>query len=126
MIQIGHDEELAQKLHAEELAKSTVRQEQEMYDFKKALELQKQLDEREEVMKRSGFIRKQSTKEEKEKKKKKDEESSKQVEEETVQKEDVIPEQVVKESSRKAEGRLKRKASKPREDKDKRQIGLGF
>ncbi|GJQ95137.1 hypothetical protein Tco_0006276 [Tanacetum coccineum] len=41
--------------------------------------------------------------------------------EETVQKEDVIPEQVMKESSRKAEGRLKRKASKPREDKDKRQ-----
>ncbi|GJR96081.1 hypothetical protein Tco_0268255 [Tanacetum coccineum] len=179
MIQIGHDEELAQKLYAKELAKSTTRQEQEKYDFEKALELQKQLDEREEnrsffvaevgknmcmylknqggyklshfkgmkyedirpifervwdqnqafvpkdseiekeVKKRSGFIQKQSTKEEKEKKK--DEESSKQVEEETVQKEDVIPEQVVKESSRKAEGRLKRKASKPREDKDKRQ-----
>ncbi|GKE43333.1 hypothetical protein Tco_1470617, partial [Tanacetum coccineum] len=201
---IGYDEELAQKLHAEELAKIITRQEQEKYDFKKALELQKQLDEREEVaskssqahdidwsdpaviryhtlynrsfciaevrknmcmylknqggyklshfkgmkyeeirpifervwdqnqafvpkdseiekevMKRSGFIQKQSTEEEKEKKK--DEESSKQVEEETVQKEDVIPEQVVKESSRKAEGRLKRKASKPREDKDKRQ-----
>ncbi|GJR26665.1 hypothetical protein Tco_1102897 [Tanacetum coccineum] len=63
-IQIGHNEELAQKLHAEELAK---------------------------------------------------------IEEETVQKEDVIPEQVMKESSRKAEGRLKRKASKAREDKDKRQ-----
>ncbi|GJY39516.1 putative ribonuclease H-like domain-containing protein [Tanacetum coccineum] len=204
MIQIGHDEELAQKLHAEELAKSTARQEQEKYDFEKALELQKQLDEREEVaskssqahdidwsdpiviryhtlqnrsfsvaevrknmcmylknqggyklshfkgmkyedirpifervwdqnqafvpkdseiekevMKRSGFIQKQSTEEEKEKKK--DEESSKQVEEETIQKENVIPEQVVKESFRKAEGRLKRKASKPREDKDKRQ-----
>ncbi|GJY10109.1 putative ribonuclease H-like domain-containing protein [Tanacetum coccineum] len=72
-----------------------------------------------EVMKRSCFIQKQSTEEEKEKKK--DEESSKQVEEETVQKEDVIPEQVMKESSRKAEGKLKRKASKPREDKDKRQ-----
>ncbi|GKE40389.1 hypothetical protein Tco_1463794, partial [Tanacetum coccineum] len=65
------------------------------------------------------FIQKQSTEEEKEKKK--DEESSKQVEEDTVQKEDVIPEQVVKESSRKAEGRLKRKDSKAREDKDKRQ-----
>ncbi|GKA69251.1 hypothetical protein Tco_0775315 [Tanacetum coccineum] len=195
MIQIGHDEELA---------KSTARQEQEKYDFKKALELQKQLDEREdvaskssqahdidwsdpaviryhtlqnrsfsiaevrknmcmylknqggyklshfkgmkyedirpifervwdqnhafvpkdseiekEVMKRSGFIQKQSTEEEKEKKK--DEESSKQVEEETVHKEDVIPEQVLKESSRKAEGRLKGKASKARKDKDKRQ-----
>ncbi|GKB89398.1 hypothetical protein Tco_0961670 [Tanacetum coccineum] len=72
-----------------------------------------------EVMKRLGFIQKQSIEEEKEKKK--DEESSKQVEEETVQKEDVISEQVVKESSRKAKGRLKRKASKPREDKDKRQ-----
>ncbi|GJT14926.1 ribonuclease H-like domain-containing protein [Tanacetum coccineum] len=72
-----------------------------------------------EVMNRSGFIQKQYTEEEEEKKK--DEESSKQVEEETVQKEDVIPEQVVKESSRKAEGKLKRKASKPREDKDKRQ-----
>ncbi|GJU42484.1 zinc finger, CCHC-type, retrotransposon gag domain protein [Tanacetum coccineum] len=115
MIQIGHDEELAQKLHAEELAKSTARQEQERYDFEKALELQKQLDEREEIR----FIQKQSTKEEKEKKK--DEESSKQVEEETVQKEDVIPEQVMNESSRKAEGRLKRKALKARKDKDKRQ-----
>ncbi|GKE33283.1 hypothetical protein Tco_1452605 [Tanacetum coccineum] len=70
-------------------------------------------------MKRSGFIQKKSIEEEKEKKK--DEESLKQVEEETVQKEDVIPEQVVKESSRKVEGRLKRKASKPKEDKDKRQ-----
>ncbi|GJY07419.1 uncharacterized mitochondrial protein-like protein [Tanacetum coccineum] len=57
----------------------------------------------------------------KKKEKKKDEESSKQVEEETVQKEDVIPEQVMKESSRKAEGRLKKKVSKAREDKDKRQ-----
>ncbi|GKF41506.1 hypothetical protein Tco_0124848 [Tanacetum coccineum] len=47
MIQIGHDEELAQKLHAKELAKSIARQEQEKYDFEKALELQKQLDERE-------------------------------------------------------------------------------
>ncbi|GJS90414.1 hypothetical protein Tco_0773050 [Tanacetum coccineum] len=191
-------------LHAEELAKSIARQEQEKYDFEKDLELQKQLDEREEVVskssqahdidwsdpaviryhtlqnrsfsvtevrknmcmylknqggykqshfkgmryedirpiferawdqnhafvpkdfeiekeviKRSGFIQKQSTKEEKEKKK--DEESSKQVKEETVQKEDVIPEQVMKESFRKAKGRLKRKASKARKDKDKRQ-----
>ncbi|GJU99796.1 hypothetical protein Tco_1329067 [Tanacetum coccineum] len=48
-----------------------------------------------EVMKRSCFIQKQSTEEEKEKKKDED--------------------------SRKVEGRLKRKASKPREDKDKRQ-----
>ncbi|GKC07925.1 hypothetical protein Tco_0999535, partial [Tanacetum coccineum] len=49
MIQIGHDEELAQKLHAEELVNDTARQEQERYDFEKALELQKQLDEREKL-----------------------------------------------------------------------------
>ncbi|GKD43577.1 hypothetical protein Tco_1268222 [Tanacetum coccineum] len=152
MIQIGHDEELVQKLHAKELAKSTARQEQEKYDFEKALELQKQLEEREEVVatstqahdidwsdpaviryhalqnksfsiaevkKNMCFIQKQLTEEENEKKK--DEQSSKQVEEEIVQKEDVILEQVMKESSRKAEGRLKRKASKAKEDKDKRQ-----
>ncbi|GKC79505.1 hypothetical protein Tco_1130279 [Tanacetum coccineum] len=53
MIQIGHDEELAQKLHAEELVKDTARQEQERYDFEKALELQKQLDEREKVIAKS-------------------------------------------------------------------------
>ncbi|GJR72337.1 hypothetical protein Tco_0084702 [Tanacetum coccineum] len=191
MIQIGHDEELAQKLHAEELVKDTARQEQERYDFEKALELQKQLDEKEkvvaksqahdidwsdpamlryhavqnrsfsiaevrknmciylknqggykqshfkgmsyedirpifkrvwdqnhvfvptnseiekEVMKRSGFDLQQ--------------ESSKQVEEEIVQQDDVVFEQVVKESSRKAKGRLKRKTSKARKDNDKRQ-----
>ncbi|GJR37100.1 hypothetical protein Tco_1212784 [Tanacetum coccineum] len=137
---------------SKELAKSIARQEQEKYDFEKALELQKQLEEREEVVatstqahdidwsdpaviryhalqnksfsvaevkKNMRFIQKQLTKEEKEKKK--DEESSKQVEEEIVQKEDVILEQVMKESSRKAKGRLKRKASKAREDKDNRQ-----
>ncbi|GJW00392.1 hypothetical protein Tco_1555643 [Tanacetum coccineum] len=105
MIQIGHDEELAQKLHVEELAKSTARQEQEKYDFEKALEFQKQLDEREDVVSKSSQVHdidwsdhaviryhtlqnrsfsvaEQSTEEEKEKKK--DEESSKQVEEETV------------------------------------------
>ncbi|GJQ96162.1 hypothetical protein Tco_0855121 [Tanacetum coccineum] len=216
MIQIGHDEELAQKLYVEELAKDTARQEQEKYDFKQALELQKRLDEREEVVAKSkqahdidwsdpamlryhtlqnrsfsvaevrknmcmylknqggykqshfkglsykdirpifervwdenhafvpkdseiekevmnrsgfdlqresikknkkfealGFVQKKPTEEEK----KKDAKSSKQVEEET---EGVIAEQVVKESSRKAEGRLKIKAAKAREDKDKR------
>ncbi|GJS46398.1 hypothetical protein Tco_0596519 [Tanacetum coccineum] len=46
---------------------------------------------------------------------------SKQVEEEIVQQEDVVAEQVVIESSKKAEGRLKRKVSKARKDKDKRQ-----
>ncbi|GJS33146.1 retrovirus-related pol polyprotein from transposon TNT 1-94 [Tanacetum coccineum] len=53
MKQIGHDEELAQKLHAEELVKDTTRQEQERYDFEKALELQKQLDEREKAVAKS-------------------------------------------------------------------------
>ncbi|GJW58942.1 hypothetical protein Tco_0105673 [Tanacetum coccineum] len=149
MMQIGYDEELAQKLQAEELAKSTARQEQEKYDFEKALELQryhtiqnrsfskaevrknlcvylknqgeykqsyfkgmkyedirpilervwdqnnsfvpKDSEIEKEVMKRSGFIQKL-------------------VEEEIVQKEDVI-----------VEVRLKRKASTAREDKDKRQ-----
>ncbi|GKA17307.1 hypothetical protein Tco_0697144 [Tanacetum coccineum] len=60
-----------------------------------------------EVMKRSGFDLQQ--------------ESSKQVEEEIVQQDDVVAEKVVKESSRKAKGRLKRKTSKARKDKDKRQ-----
>ncbi|GJZ31742.1 hypothetical protein Tco_0576789 [Tanacetum coccineum] len=43
------------------------------------------------------------------------------VEEEIVRQDDVVSEQVVKESSRKADGRLKRKTSKARKDKDKRQ-----
>ncbi|GJX08015.1 hypothetical protein Tco_0195947 [Tanacetum coccineum] len=41
------DERLAQKLNKEEKAKATARKEQERIDFAKALELQKQLDERE-------------------------------------------------------------------------------
>nr|GEV49365.1 hypothetical protein [Tanacetum cinerariifolium] len=41
MTQLSLDEELAQKLHAKELAKETVRQEQEKYNLKKALEFQK-------------------------------------------------------------------------------------
>nr|GEV17625.1 hypothetical protein [Tanacetum cinerariifolium] len=40
------DKGKAQKLYAEELAKETARQEHEKYNLKKALELQKQLDER--------------------------------------------------------------------------------
>ncbi|GJR29815.1 hypothetical protein Tco_1106047 [Tanacetum coccineum] len=39
--QISHDKEVAQKLHAKELAKDKARQEQEKYDLEKALELQK-------------------------------------------------------------------------------------
>nr|GFA67954.1 hypothetical protein [Tanacetum cinerariifolium] len=46
MIQLSLDEELAQKLYAEELAKEEARQEQERYNLEKALE---------EVMKRAGF-----------------------------------------------------------------------
>ncbi|GJT07010.1 hypothetical protein Tco_0841472 [Tanacetum coccineum] len=133
----GVDEELAKKLfeeeqarfNAEQEARFKVEQEQERIDFETTLELQKQLDEREEnrsfsvaevrknmcmyLKNQEGYklshfkgmkyeeIRPIFERDEKEKKK--DEESSKQVEEETVQKEDVIPEQVVKESSRKAE-----------------------
>ncbi|GJS76632.1 hypothetical protein Tco_0726513 [Tanacetum coccineum] len=48
--QISLDEEIAQNLYAEELAKDTTRQEHERYNLEKALELQKQLDEREEVV----------------------------------------------------------------------------
>ncbi|GJZ54149.1 hypothetical protein Tco_0609034 [Tanacetum coccineum] len=47
--------------------------------------------------------------------------NSKQVEEEIVQQEDVVAEQVMIESSKKARGRLKRKVSNARKDKDKRQ-----
>ncbi|GJY53366.1 hypothetical protein Tco_0445030, partial [Tanacetum coccineum] len=175
MIQIGHDEELAQKLHAEELAKEIARQEQEKYDFERALELQKQLDERKKVVAKSQahdidwsdpavlryhavqnrpfsvaevrknmciYLKNQGGYKQshfkgmsyedirpifernlpkKKGKKKKDAESSKQVEEEIVQQDDVVAEQVMKESSRKVEGRLKRKTSKARKDKNKRQ-----
>nr|GEZ67655.1 putative ribonuclease H-like domain-containing protein [Tanacetum cinerariifolium] len=48
LIELTLDEESAQKLHVEELAKETARKEQEMYNLKKDLELQKQLDQREE------------------------------------------------------------------------------
>nr|GFA24809.1 hypothetical protein [Tanacetum cinerariifolium] len=58
---------------------------------------------------------------EEEKEKKKNVESSKQIEEEIAQQEDVVAKQAVKESTKKAGGRLKRKTSKAREDKDKRQ-----
>nr|GEZ04895.1 hypothetical protein [Tanacetum cinerariifolium] len=43
------------------------------------------------------------------------------VEEEIAQQEDVVPKQAKKESSKKSGGRLKKKTSKAREDKDKRQ-----
>nr|GFB52715.1 hypothetical protein [Tanacetum cinerariifolium] len=56
-----------------------------------------------------------------EKEKENDVESTKQIKEEIVQQEDVVAKQAEKESSKKAGGRLKRKTSKSREDKDKRQ-----
>ncbi|GJV59547.1 hypothetical protein Tco_1465647 [Tanacetum coccineum] len=43
------DEKIAQKLNEEEMAKAVARKEQERIDFEKALELQKQLDKREET-----------------------------------------------------------------------------
>nr|GEU37604.1 hypothetical protein [Tanacetum cinerariifolium] len=48
MIQLSLDEELAQKLYAEELEKEEARQEQERYNLEKALELQRRLDQRKE------------------------------------------------------------------------------
>nr|GEW76256.1 ribonuclease H-like domain-containing protein [Tanacetum cinerariifolium] len=62
---------------------------------------------------------------EEEKEKKKDAESLKQIEEEIIQQEDVVAKQVMEESSKKAGGRLKRKTSKAKEDKDKRQKKSG-
>ncbi|GKA65654.1 hypothetical protein Tco_0765361 [Tanacetum coccineum] len=46
---LSTDETIAQKLNEEEMAKAAARKEQERIDFEKALELQKQLDEREET-----------------------------------------------------------------------------
>ncbi|GJW75782.1 hypothetical protein Tco_0135152 [Tanacetum coccineum] len=48
-VQMGMDEELAKKAFEEEQAKAIAEQEQERINFEAALELQKQLDEREEV-----------------------------------------------------------------------------
>ncbi|GJX18430.1 hypothetical protein Tco_0221107 [Tanacetum coccineum] len=48
-VQMGMDEELAKKVFEEEQAKAMAEQEQERINFKAAPELQKQLDEREEV-----------------------------------------------------------------------------
>ncbi|GJR15106.1 xylulose kinase-1 [Tanacetum coccineum] len=49
-VQMSMDEELAKKVFEEEQAKAMVKQEQERINFEAALELQKQLDEREEVV----------------------------------------------------------------------------
>ncbi|GJU22549.1 hypothetical protein Tco_1155891 [Tanacetum coccineum] len=135
MIHIGHDEELAQKLHAKELAKSTTRQEQEKYDFEKALELQKQLDKREEVASKSSqahdidwsdpvviryhTLHNRSFSAAKVRKNMLWDQNHAFVPKDSKIEKEVMKRSVVKESSRKAEGRLERKASKAREDKDK-------
>ncbi|GKC39842.1 hypothetical protein Tco_1052226 [Tanacetum coccineum] len=46
---LSTDERIAQKLNEEEMAKAAAREEHERIDFEKALELQKQLDEREDT-----------------------------------------------------------------------------
>nr|GEX24611.1 hypothetical protein [Tanacetum cinerariifolium] len=48
MIQLSLDEELAQKFYAKELEKEEARQKQERYNLERALELQRQLDQRKE------------------------------------------------------------------------------
>ncbi|GKA73999.1 hypothetical protein Tco_0780301, partial [Tanacetum coccineum] len=48
-VQMSINEELAKKVFEEEQAKAKTEQEQQRFDFKTALELQRQLDEREEV-----------------------------------------------------------------------------
>ncbi|GJS32936.1 putative reverse transcriptase domain-containing protein [Tanacetum coccineum] len=48
-VQMSIDEELAKKVFEEEQAKAKTEQEQQKFNFKTALELQRQLDEREEV-----------------------------------------------------------------------------
>nr|GEV09083.1 hypothetical protein [Tanacetum cinerariifolium] len=58
MIQLSLDEELAQNLYAEELAKETARQEHEKYNLEKALELQRQLDKREKDVDKSNQAQK--------------------------------------------------------------------
>ncbi|GJY64296.1 hypothetical protein Tco_0465756 [Tanacetum coccineum] len=47
--QISTDEEIAKKLNEEEMAKAAAREEQKRIDFEKALEIQKQLDQRKET-----------------------------------------------------------------------------
>ncbi|GJW07119.1 hypothetical protein Tco_1569542 [Tanacetum coccineum] len=46
---LSTDERIAQKLNEEEMAKAVAREDQERIDFEKALELQKQLDKREDT-----------------------------------------------------------------------------
>ncbi|GJY28316.1 hypothetical protein Tco_0404083 [Tanacetum coccineum] len=54
-VQMSIDEELAKKVFQEEQAKFKAKQEQEKFDFETALELQKKLDEREEVTAKEAY-----------------------------------------------------------------------
>ncbi|GJR01279.1 hypothetical protein Tco_0524263 [Tanacetum coccineum] len=120
-VQMSLDEELTKKLYEEDHARFNakhearfkVEQEQERIDFETTLELQKQLDEIEEVASKSrqahdidwsdpAVIRYHT------------------LQNRSFSVAEVRKNMFVKESSRKAEGRLKRKASKPRENKDRK------
>nr|GEX03974.1 hypothetical protein [Tanacetum cinerariifolium] len=57
MIQLSLDEKLAQKLFPEELVKKEVRQERERYNMEKAMELQRQLDQRKENVPKGGRVK---------------------------------------------------------------------
>ncbi|GJS55400.1 reverse transcriptase domain-containing protein [Tanacetum coccineum] len=141
-VQMSVDEELAKKVFEEEQARFNAEyearlkaeQKQERIDFETALELQKQLDEREEVtakvdeahdidwsdhvvliyhtLKNRPFsmaeVRKNMCLY------LKNQESSKPVKEEIGQQDDVIAEQAMKESSRKARGRRKKSLARKR------------
>ncbi|GJS30146.1 hypothetical protein Tco_0490766 [Tanacetum coccineum] len=126
------DEELAKKVFEEEHAKAMAEQEQKRINFEAALELQRQLDEREEVIaeatqaqnidwsdpdQNQAFIP-MGSEIEKEVMKRLgfdlQQEFSKPVKEEIVQQEDVKAKQIMKESSRKAGGRRKKSLARKR------------
>ncbi|GJS61868.1 putative ribonuclease H-like domain-containing protein [Tanacetum coccineum] len=103
-VQMSVDEELAKKVFEEEQARLKAEQEQERIDFKTALELQKQLDEREEVADKVdeahdidwsdlAILR---------------------FEEKIGQQDNVIAEQAMKESSRTARGRRNKSLTRKR------------
>ncbi|GJV27455.1 hypothetical protein Tco_1383903 [Tanacetum coccineum] len=141
-VKISIDEELAKNVFEEEQARFNTEhearfkaeQEQERNDFETALELQKKLDEREEVLAKvdqahdidrsDPVVLRHHTLQNRpfsvaEVRKNmclylKNQESSKPVEEEIVQQDGVIAEQAVKESSRIARGRRKKSLAKKR------------
>ncbi|GJR56446.1 hypothetical protein Tco_1406967 [Tanacetum coccineum] len=136
-VQLSVDEELARKIQEEDQARAIAEQEQERINLEAALELQRQLNERQEVpaeptqtqnidwndpsILRPIFERVWDQNQifvpmdfEIEK------ESSKRVEEEKVQEEDVKPEQIMKVSSEKSGGRRRKSLARkrPRETQD--------